>query len=44
MYVVEWEDHEGNLQQRRFKDKQDAQAEADYLKMLYDNVQVRKET
>lgn len=35
MYIVQWCDHEGNLQERRFEIKQDADLEAEYLRRAY---------
>lgn len=43
MYIVEWDDHEGNRQQRTFDDLEDAQLEAATLKEKFDFVQVREE-
>lgn len=35
VYIVQWCDHEGNLQERRFERLEDARAEAEYLRELY---------
>lgn len=43
MYLVEWDDREGNRQQRAFDDPESAQLEADSLRQQFDFVQVRKE-
>lgn len=43
MYVVEWDDHEGNRRQRAFDDLESARMEADSLRQQFDFVQVRKE-
>lgn len=43
MYIVEWDDHEGNRQERCFKTLEDAELEAAGLRELYDYVNIRKE-
>lgn len=40
MYIVEWCDHEGNLNQRTFDTLEDAQAEAAYLETKFDYVAI----
>lgn len=44
MYLVEWNDHEGNLQQREFDNLDDAQLEAAYLEEQFDHVAILWET
>lgn len=44
MYIVEWDNHEGNRHQLEFNDMDDAQLEAASLKERYDFVQVREES
>lgn len=44
MYIVEWTDHEGNLQQVAFEDQESAQLEADGLRQQFDYVAVIWET
>ena len=43
MYIVQWCDHEGNLQERRFDRLEDAQAEEAQLLETYDGVAVFSE-
>jgi len=40
VFIVEWSDHEGNLQQRTFDTKEDAGLEAAYLKERFDYVAI----
>lgn len=40
MYIVEWCDHEGNLNQRKFDAWDDAQLEAAYLETKFDYVAI----
>jgi len=40
MFIVEWTDHEGNLQQRPFEDRESAELEAAGLKEQYDYVAI----
>lgn len=40
MFIVEWNDHEGNQQQRTFDTLEDAQLEAAYLETKYDYVAI----
>lgn len=40
MFIVEWNDHEGNQRQREFDTLEDAQAEAAYLETKYDYVAI----
>ena len=40
MYLVEWCDHEGSLNQREFDTLEDAQLEAAYLETKYDYVAI----
>lgn len=40
MFIVEWNDHEGNQQQRTFKTLDDAQVEAAYLEEKCDYVAI----
>ena len=40
MFIVEWNDHEGNQQQRTFETLEDAQAEAAYLETKFDYVAI----
>lgn len=40
MFIVEWNDHEGNQQQRTFDTKEDAELEAAYLETKYDCVAI----
>lgn len=40
MFIVEWTDHEGNLQQRPFDTLEDAQLEAAGLEEQYDYVAI----
>lgn len=40
MFIVEWNDHEGNQRQRTFETLEDAQAEAAYLETKYDFVAI----
>lgn len=40
MYIVEWNDHEGNQHQRRFDTLEDAQLEAASLEEKYDFVAI----
>ncbi len=44
MYIVEWCDHEGNLQQRSSANEEDAKLEAARLKEKFDHVAVIWET
>ncbi len=44
MYIVEWHDHEGNLQQRTFDTQEAAQAEADKLETEFGHVVILWET
>lgn len=44
MFIVEWCDHEGNLNQREFETKEDAELEAAYLETKYDYVAILLET
>lgn len=44
MYIVEWNDHEGNQQQRTFDSQEDAQLEAVALEKVFDHVAVLWET
>lgn len=41
MYIVEWDDHEGNRQERAFDSLEDAQLEASSLRKLFDYVVVK---
>lgn len=43
IYVVEWNDHEGNLQERWFDDLRDARLEAMHLRDRFDYVEIREE-
>lgn len=40
MYIVEWCDHTGQLNQREFDTLEDAQLEAAYLETKYDYVAI----
>ena len=40
MFIVEWNDYEGNQQQREFDTLEDAQLEAAYLETKYDYVAI----
>lgn len=40
MYIVEWNDFEGNQQQREFDNLEDAQLEAAYLEEKFDYVAI----
>lgn len=40
MYIVEWCDHTGQLNQRAFDTKKDAELEAAYLETKYDYVAI----
>ena len=40
MFIVEWNDHKGNQQQRTFETLEDAQLEAAYLETKYDYVAI----
>lgn len=40
MYIVEWNDHEGNQHQRTFDNLDDARLEAAYLETKFDYVAV----
>ena len=40
MFIVEWTDHEGNLQQRPFEDRESAELEAASLEEQYDYVAI----
>ena len=40
MYIVEWNDHEGNQQQRAFDSQEDAQLEAAALEKEFDHVAI----
>lgn len=40
MYIVEWCDHTGQLNQRAFDTKEDAELEAAYLKERFDYVAI----
>lgn len=40
MFIVEWTDHEGNLQQRLFEDRESAELEAAGLEEQYDYVAI----
>lgn len=40
MFIVEWNDHEGNQHQREFDTKEDAQLEAASLEEKYDYVAI----
>lgn len=40
MFIVEWNDHEGNQRQRTFETLEDAQLEAAYLEEKYDYVAI----
>lgn len=40
MYIVEWNDHEGNQHQREFDNQDDAKLEAAYLEEKYDYVAI----
>lgn len=44
MFIVEWCDHEGNLQQREFETLEDAQLEAASLEEEFDYVAIVFET
>lgn len=44
MFIVEWNDHEGNQQQRAFDSLEDAQLEAAYLETKFDYVAIIAET
>ena len=41
MYIVQWCDHEGNLQERRFDRLEDAREEAKILRLVYGNEAVQ---
>ena len=40
MFIVEWTNHEGNLQQRPFEDREGAELEAASLEEKYDYVAI----
>lgn len=40
MYIVQWNDQEGNLRSRRFQRLEDARLEAEYLRRHYDGVEI----
>lgn len=40
MFIVEWTNHEGNLQQRSFEDRESAALEAAALEEQYDYVAI----
>ena len=40
MFIVEWTNHEGNLQQRPFEDRESAELEAASLEEKYDYVAI----
>ena len=40
MFIVEWTDHEGNLQQRPFEDRESAELETAALEEQYDYVAI----
>ncbi len=40
MYIVEWNDHEGNLHQQTFDNRADAELEAAYLEEKFDYVKI----
>lgn len=40
MYIVEWNDHEGNRHEKAFDNQEDARREAAYLETIYDHVAV----
>ncbi len=40
MYIVEWNDHEGNLNQRTFDSLEDAELEAASLEEKFDHVRI----
>lgn len=40
MYIVEWNDFEGNLRQICFDSMEDARFEAAYMETIYDHVEV----
>lgn len=40
MYIVQWCDHEGNLQERQIERLEDASLEALKLRRLFDGVEV----
>jgi len=42
VFIVEWDDHTGARRQQAFDDLEDARLEAQYLKLLYDFVQIRE--
>ena len=44
MFIVEWTDHEGNLNRRTFDTLEDAQLEAASLEEQYDYVAIIAET
>ena len=44
MYIVEWTNQEGSLQQRAFDSLEDAQLEAAYLERDHDYVAIINET
>lgn len=44
MYIVEWNDHEGNRHERMFTSQEEAQLEADSLREKFDHVAVVWET
>lgn len=44
MYIVEWCDHTGQLNQRAFDTKEDAELEAAYLETKFDYVAILWET
>lgn len=41
MYIVEWNDHEGNQHQIEFEKPEDAELEAESLREKYDGVDVK---
>jgi len=44
VYIVEWTDHEGNLNQQTFDNRADAELEAAYLETKYEYVAILWET
>lgn len=42
MYIVEWNDHEGNQCIKGFDRLEDAQQDAAYLKTRYDYVEIKE--
>ena len=43
MYIVQWDDREGNRQERRFESEEDAQREAAALRAVCDYVEIARE-